>query len=105
MVQSKAAERASGMSSDYRGRPRTRIGVRLLVGAGLLVMLLSFTLAHPCAASSPDWPRRVLIIPSYNFNYQGSQRFLQGVMAEFTEHAPFQVTFFHENLQLARFDR
>ena len=89
------------MSSDYRGRPRTRIGVRLLVGAGLLVMLLSFTLAHPCAALSPDRPRRVLIIPSYNFNYQGSQRFLQGVMAEFTEHPPFQVTFFHENLQLA----
>ncbi len=101
MVQSKAAERASGMSSNYRGHPRTGIGVRLLAGAGLLAMLLSLTLARPCAASSPDRPRRVLVIPSYNFNYQGSQRFLQGVMAEFTDHTPFQVAFFHENLQLA----
>jgi hypothetical protein len=41
------------------------------------------------------------VIPSYNFNFLGGQWFLQGVMAEFAEHAPFKVTFLHENLQLA----
>jgi len=53
------------------------------------------------AADSPDRPRRILIIPSYNFDYLGIQWFLQGFMAEFTEHKPFKVTFFLENLQLA----
>ncbi|MDR3566036.1 MAG: PAS domain S-box protein [Negativicutes bacterium] len=45
--------------------------------------------------------KKVLILPSYNFNYLGSQWFLQGVFAEFAEHSPYKVTYYHENLQLS----
>jgi hypothetical protein len=77
------------------------IGWRRLTHMFLFLILLCLILPNSFAAASPDQPKRVLVIPSYNFNYLGSQWFFQGVMAEFTEHAPFNVTFFHENLQLA----
>ncbi len=89
------------MTLDHGSHPMTMIGCRAAVHACFLSILVCFILTSPCAATSPEHPRRVLVIPSYNFNYLGSQWFLQGVMAEFAEHAPFTVTFFHENLQLA----
>lgn len=56
-----------------------------------------------CLGAQPAPPpiKKVLIVPSYNFNYRGSQWFLQGVLAEFSENPPFRVTYYHENLQLA----
>ena len=89
------------MILDHSRKPLPMIGYRAAVHACFLVMLMCSIQPGPCAAASSDQPKRVLVIPSYNFNYLGSQWFLQGIMAEFTEHAPFKVTFFHENLQLA----
>jgi two-component system, cell cycle sensor histidine kinase and response regulator CckA len=89
------------MISDHSRQSVTMIGCSAAVRSCFLSIFICFIFASPSAATSPDHPRRVLVIPSYNFNYLGSQWFLQGVMAEFAEHAPFKVTFFHENLQLA----
>jgi hypothetical protein len=92
-------EGETGMILDNGKQPLTMIGYRAAIHSIISTTLLCFILSSPCAAA--DQPKRVLVIPSYNFNYLGSQWFLQGVMAEFSEHAPFRVTFLHENLQLA----
>jgi hypothetical protein len=86
---------------DHGGKPASKTVCSTMVQSCFLSMIICFILTGPCAAASPSQPRKVLVIPSYNFNYLGSQWFLQGVMAEFAEHAPFKVTFLHENLQLA----
>lgn len=67
----------------------------------LIAACLCLAPAGTHAGDSPDKPRRILIIPSYNFDYKGIQWFLQGVMAEFTEHKTFPVTLSIENMQLA----
>jgi len=67
----------------------------------LIAICLCLGIARLYAADSPDRPKRILVIPSYNFDYKGSQWFLQSVMAEFARHKSFNVTFSHENLQLA----
>ena len=67
----------------------------------LPLSLLYCILASPCIAELPQQIKKVLVIPSYNFNYSGSQWFLKGVMAEFAEHAPFKANLLLENLQLA----
>jgi PAS domain S-box-containing protein len=78
---------------------RTRILDRALICALLISACLGTVPAS--AADSPDRPRRILFIPSYNFDYKGIQWFLQGVMAEFTAPKPFKTTLSLENLQLA----
>ena len=67
----------------------------------LIASFLYLGTAGSFAADSSDRPKRILVIPSYNFDYKGSQWFLQGVMAEFNEQKSFKVTFLPENLQLA----
>ena len=73
------------------------------VTAALIIALVFGLSGHPGQAAEPVSPpaKKVLILPSYNLNYLGSQWFLQGVFAEFKEQAPFLVTYYHENLQLA----
>lgn len=87
-------------SIDKRRRWHKRIG-RVLSCALLIAACICLASASACAADSPDRPRRILVIPSYNFDYKGIQWFLQGVMAEFAEHKPFKTTLLLENLQLA----
>jgi two-component system, cell cycle sensor histidine kinase and response regulator CckA len=93
-----------GMISD-RGKQLLTMNDCRVVQVILASLFLCFLLSSPCGGASPEFPqdrpKRVLIIPSYNFNYLGSQWFLRGVIAEFTEHAPFKVNFLYENLQLA----
>ena len=74
---------------------------RVAICACLAAAFLAFIPIHHGAAAAADQPKRILIIPSYNFNYLGSQWFFQGVMAEFNERAPFKVNILLENLQLA----
>lgn len=50
---------------------------------------------------SADLPKKILLIPSYNFDYLGIQWFNNGVMAGFAEQAPLKVVYSIENLQLA----
>ena len=52
-------------------------------------------------AASPDAPKKVLIFPSYNFDYLGIQWFNKGLMAELGEKYPHKVSYSIENLQLA----
>ena len=86
----------------YPNRPFwSRIGGRSLACLLLFAACLFTAPAGAPAADTPDRARRILIIPSYNFDYKGIQWFLQGVMAEFAEHKPFKVSLSFENLQLA----
>ncbi len=90
------------MTVDCNKRSRHRKFGRALACTLLIVSCcLCLAPSGPSAADSPGRPKRILIFPSYNFDYKGSQWFLQGVMAEFTERNPFRVSYFHENLQLA----
>ncbi|PKN16931.1 MAG: hypothetical protein CVU71_18200, partial [Deltaproteobacteria bacterium HGW-Deltaproteobacteria-6] len=74
---------------------------RMLVCTLVIVACVGFIPAEARAVDSPDRPRRILIIPSYNFDYKGIQWFMQGAMEEFNEHKTFRVTLSIENLQLA----
>lgn len=65
----------------------------------LLSVVLLFAL-WPLNASAKE-SKKILVMPSYNVNYLGSQWFLQGTFEEFKEHAPFEVVYYYENLQLA----
>jgi len=89
------------MKPDNCRRQWFRINVRSAFCALLIAAIFCPGTALLFAAHSPDNPRRILVIPSYNFDYKGIQWFLQGVMAEFNEQKPFNVTFSLENLQLA----
>ena len=89
------------MKPDNCRRQWFRINVRIAFCALLIAAILCPGTALLFAAHSPYNPRRILVIPSYNFDYKGIQWFLQGVMAEFNEQKPFNVTFSLENLQLA----
>jgi PAS domain S-box-containing protein len=89
------------MTPDHNRRPWLRIGSRALACTLLIAVFLCLVPPRACGADPPDRPRRILIIPSYNFDYKGIQWFLQGVMAEFIERKPFKVTFFLENMQLS----
>jgi PAS domain S-box-containing protein len=92
------------MLSDHDRQPWHRIGGKTLVCALFIVTIvacLCLDIAGHCAGDSPDRPKRILIIPSYNFDYKGIQWFLQGVMSEFANRKPFKVAFSLENLQLA----
>jgi PAS domain S-box-containing protein len=79
---------------------KTIIG-RILVCTLLIAACLCLVPTGTHAGDSPDRPRHILIIPSYNFDYKGIQWFLQGVMAQFAERKTFQIILSLENLQLA----
>jgi PAS domain S-box-containing protein len=89
------------MTSDHNRQPWYRISGRVLTWTLLCIACLCLGPTGTYAADSPDRPKRILVIPSYNFDYKGSQWFLQGVMTEFNEQKSFKVTFLPENLQLA----
>jgi PAS domain S-box-containing protein len=89
------------MTPDHNRQTCLRIKCRMLACTLLVAACLCLIPAGPWAADSPDRPRRILVIPSYNFDYKGIQWFLQGVMAEFAERKPFQVVFSLENMQLS----
>ncbi|MRR17160.1 MAG: PAS domain S-box protein [Deltaproteobacteria bacterium] len=78
-----------------------KIFARIAVSALLVTLCGGLASAGLNAGDFPDRPRRILIIPSYNFDYKGIQWFIQGVMAELSEHRTFRATVSLENLQLA----
>ncbi|SMC80382.1 ABC transporter substrate binding protein [Sporomusa malonica] len=83
----------------YLVRPRN---IRTVTIACFIALLFGISGSF-CLAAEPvqTQTRRVLVLPSYNINYLGSQWFLQGVFAEFKEHSPLNIIYYHENLQLA----
>ena len=58
--------------------------------------------AYPAAhAAAPDAPKKILFIPSYNFNYLGIQWFNKGFMLEMEGKNARNISYSMENLQLA----
>ncbi len=65
------------------------------------VLMLNIIFSGFCSASASEDEKKVLIIPSYNFDYLGSKWFLQGVMKKFQENKDLKVNYSQENMQLA----
>gem|GEM_PF-356568 len=65
------------------------------------LLVLSICFGGVCSATTSEQAKRVLVIPSYNFDYLGSEWFLQGVMAKFQENKEIKVNYSQENMQLA----
>lgn len=63
--------------------------------------MLNIIFSGFCSASASEDEKKVLIIPSYNFDYLGSKWFLQGVMKKFQENKDLKVNYSQENMQLA----
>jgi len=63
--------------------------------------MLNIIFSGFCSAAASEQGKKVLIIPSYNFDYLGSKWFLQGVMAKFQENTDINVNYSQENMQLA----
>lgn len=100
MISDQANDKYTGIIGIFMGFLRQR-GGKAVILVCLITLFQSFILGHSCIAADQAQTKRVLIIPSYNFDYLGSIWFLQGVVRGFKEQAPFTINYFQENLQLA----
>ncbi len=83
-----------GETSSYLGR--------LAITACFIWLFFSSTfpgIAATAVAAGPAPVKKVLVLPSYNFNYPSCQMFLKGVLDEL-KTAPFDILYYHENLNL-----
>lgn len=75
--------------------------IKMMVSFFCTLFVFMALLPVSCAAEkSVLSPKKVLILPSYNINYPGSRDFLDGLF-DVLDHAPFSVTYYHENLLLS----
>lgn len=66
------------------------------------LLILFIFLVIPCSAEIPNSIyKKILIIPSYDYNFHISRLFIRGVTNEFTYHSDFESSILIENLQLS----
>ena len=71
--------------------------------AALIFLAVWIFSVFPCLARQASETKRVLLIPSYNFDYLGIQWFNQGIMSGFAEQEGIKISYSIENLQLAAY--